>query len=174
MAINLFEIDKAGNHVLERNYSIAVVLNQEEVYGFCVPQQIQDILINNFRKGLFKIKNRKRFKIRFHTSIIILLLKQAIKRRKILNPKIEICNDIDGHLHEIKDMIFKNLVKEIPNLKKENIVRQKFLKESLVDQAAKHFHKRNRNKLKDYNVCELKLDDLKELIKKSGNQGQRP
>ena len=174
MTIDLVEIDKAGNHVLERNYSIAVVLNQEDVYGFCVPQHVQDALLSDFNKGLLNIKYRKRFKIRFHTSIIILIFKEVIKRRKKLNPKIEICNDIDGHLHEIKDMIFKNLIREIPNLKKENIVRQKFPKESLVDQAAKHFHKGAKNKLKEYNVYNLKLEDLKELIKKCGNQGQRP
>jgi len=171
MAIDLFEIDKAGNHVLERNYSIIVVLNQKDVYGFCIPQYTQDILIGEFNKELLNIKSRRRFKIRFHTSIIILLLKESIKRRKKLNPKIEICNDIDGHLHEIKDMIFKNLIKDIPNLKKENIVRQKFLKESLVDQAARHFYKKDKNKLRNYNICDLKLEDLRKLIKKSGNQG---
>ena len=120
------------------------------------------------------IDDRRRFKIRFHTSVIILLLKEAMKKGKESRFKIEICNDIDGHLHEIKDMILKNLVRQIPNLKKEDIVRQKFSKESLVDQAARHFRKNEKSKLKHYNICHLKLEDLRELIKKSGNQGQRP
>jgi hypothetical protein len=171
MVFYLFEVDKAGDDVLNRDYSMVVVVNQKEVYGFRAPQAIQKALKEEFNKKLLNINRQKRFKIRFHTSIIILLLREAIKRKKIENSRIEICNDIDGHIHEIKDMIFKNISKDLPSLKKENIISAKFPKLALVNVSAKSFYKKDKEKLKDYNISNFKLKDLRELIKKSGNQG---
>ena len=71
-------------------------------------------------------------------------------------------------------MIIKNIIRQISSLKKENIVRAKFPKEALVNVAAKAFYKKEKDKLKNYHICNLELEDLRELIKKSGNQGQRP
>ncbi len=172
MVNDLFQADKAGDDTLTKDYSIAVVLNKEKVYGYRVLQKTQDTLINEFKRGLLGVDKRLRFKLRFHTSIIILILKQiSIKNNKSNQCQIEICNDYDSHFHEIKDMILKNLKRDIPNLKKEGIVMQKFPKDSLVNKAAHNLYKKNNEELKDYNLCNLGINDLRELIKKSGNQG---
>ena len=172
MAIDLFEIDVAGNDALNKNFSVVVVLNQKEVYGFRVPVKILDQLTTEFNKGLLNLKNKLMFKIRLHQTILILLLQMAIKRRRKTNKcKLEICNDMDGHFHNIKYRIFEKLKGKMPTLEKDNIVMQKFLKESLVNQAAHNFYINNKKKLKEYNVCNFSIDDLRELIKKRGNQG---
>ena len=110
MAIDLFQADKAGDDPLTKDYSIAVILNKENVYGYRVLQKTQDVLISEFKQGLLNIDKRLRFKLRFHTSIIILILKKIMENNSKANRcQIEICNDYDSHFHEIKDMIFKNL-----------------------------------------------------------------
>lgn len=181
MTIDIFEIDKSGQDILERDYSISVVKNNKYVYGYRISQKQRDILVNEFKSGLFKIngkskhKNRLRFKIRFHASIIILLMKEAIKQRNFVDDcKILLCNDIDGHFHEIRDMVLKNLQEIMPTLNKTDIIQTKFAKDSLVNTSAKAFRERNLKEICKYTECKLSLDDLRRLIKKGGNQGQRP
>ena len=167
MALGLFEIDKAGDDTLTKNYSVAIVFNREKVYGFRVPKKIQEDLKNKFDKGELNIQGRFRFILRFHISIIILLIKEIIKENKGLERyKIEICNDYDRHFHEIKDMVFKNLNQEMKNLKKEDITSARFEKSSLVNQAAHKFFKREEKESKNYKFCNLTLEDLIKLIKK--------
>lgn len=171
--MTLIQIDKAGDDILTKNYSISIVLNKEKVYGFKLNQFIQDRLLYEFKTGSLKIKSRLRFKLRFHTSVIILILKAIFKENANLGDiKIEICNDHDKHFHEIKDMIFRNLNRNMPDLKRENIVLQKFHKESLVNQSAHDIFKNNKERIKNYNFYNLKLENLRRLIIKSGNQGQ--
>jgi hypothetical protein len=79
---------------------------------------------------------------------------------------IALCNDIDGHFHEIKDMIFKHFTKLIPSLKSEDIVLTKFQKPSLIDNAGTAFRNKDKEKLKEYNQIKLDEKDLIKLIKK--------
>jgi len=79
---------------------------------------------------------------------------------------IEICNDFDGHFHEIKDMVFKHITKLIPNINKEDIVSAKFQKPSLIDSAGKAFRSNNNDQLKDYTRVTLNLEELYKIIKK--------
>ena len=150
-----------------------MVLNKQEVYGVNIPQKIKDELIYLFKKGELKInhnsksKKKNRFRLRFHTAIIIKLIEKAIYDLDYINGvSIEICNDFNGHFHEIQDMIFKNLSKLIPSLKLEDLVQTKFQKPSLIDEAGKIFRENNQNKLKDYKIVKLDLKELIKIIKK--------
>ncbi len=171
--ITLFQLDKSGSDLFEKDYSIVLVLNKERIYGVNIHQSIKDRLVYLFRNGELKINSnsekqkKKRFRIRFHTAVLILLIEKAIyDLGAVNNVGIEICNDIDGHFHEIKDMIFKHFTKIIPSLKLEDIVLTKFSKPSLIDEAGKAFRERNKIKLKDYTAVNLNIDNLIKIIKK--------
>ncbi len=173
MAIDLFEIDKSGYDVMERDYAIVVVKNNKLVYGYKINQKCRDDLVRELNQGHLGINDTKgkidrlRFKIRLHTAIIILLMKEAVKKREILNDcKILICNDIDGHFQEIKEMLFYHIKVDIPNLEKINIIKSKFPKESLVNVSAKAFRERDTSKTNNYIECSFKFEDLKNIIKK--------
>ena len=171
--INLFQIDKSGNDLFEKDYSIALLLNKKEVYGINIPQKIKDDLISSLKKGELNInapseKSKKnRLRIRFHTAVIIALIEQAIADLGYADEvHIEICNDIDGHFHEIKDMIFKHFTKIIPSLKPEDIISTKFQKPSLIDEAGKAFRTNNREKIRQYHNIKLNFQILFNRIKK--------
>ena len=129
--------------------------------------------ISNLKRGNLRITapsekaKKNRLRIRFHTSVIILLMKKAIDELGVLEEvNIEICNDIDGHFHEIKDMIFKHFIREIPALKPEDIVATKFSKPSKIDEAGKAFRENDSEKIKKYHTLKLDSKELFELIKK--------
>ena len=171
--ITLFQIDKSGNDIFEKDYSLVLVLNKTEVYGVNIPQSIKDNLNYLFKKGDLNINNKSerqrknRFRIRFHTGIIILLIKQAIRDLgSIDDVSIALCNDIDGHFHEIKDMIFKHFTNLIPSLNPEDIVLTKFSKPSLIDNAGKAFRNKDKDKLKEYTQLKLNENELINIIKK--------
>jgi hypothetical protein len=62
--ITLFQIDKSGNDIFERDYSIVLVLDKKEVYGINIPQSIKDNLNYLFKRGdlisTILQKNKKR------------------------------------------------------------------------------------------------------------------
>jgi len=170
MPIDLFEIDKSGSDLLNRDYSVVVVKNNQTVFGYKIEQHVKDELTNQFRKGLLNISNDNvlNFKIRFHTAIIILLMKEAIKRREKLDEcKVLICNDYDGHFHEIKDMFFTNLKPEMPTLDREKIIMAKFPPESLIQRAAKSVYKGDKEEMSRFNLYHFDIEQLKDLIKKA-------
>lgn len=112
-------------------------------------------------------KKKNRFRLRFHTAIVIKLLEKAIRDLGYLEGvSIKICNDFNGHFNEIKDIIFKRLTKIIPSLKEEDIVQTKFQKSSLIDDAAKSFREKDKEKLEDFNSVKLDLNELINIIKK--------
>ena len=171
--ITLFQIDKSGGDIFEKDYSIVLVLNKKEIYGVNVPKSIKDSLVNLFKKGELNInhysekKKKNRFRLRFHTAIVIKLIKKAIyDLGSIDEVSFQICNDFDGHFHEIKDMIFKHISKLIPNIKYEDLVQVKFQKPSLIDDSGKDFRNNDQNKLKNYNQVKLNLDELIKIIKR--------
>lgn len=173
MAITLFQIDKSGGDIFEKDYSIILILNRERVYGVNIPKKIKDELVHLFKKGELNInhnskkKRKNRFRLRFHTTVIIKLIEKVIYDLGLIEEvNIQICNDFDEHLHEIQDMIFKNLFKLIPSLKLEDIVQTKFQKPSLIDGAGKAFRNNDKDKLKDYNIVKLNLGELIKIIKK--------
>lgn len=182
--ITFFQIDKSGGDLFEKDYSVVLVVNKKEVYGINVPQKIKDDLTALFKRGSLRIvgssdrssekTQRNRFRIRFHTAIVIQLLKRAIKDLGYVDEvNIEICNDFDGHFHEIKDMIFKHFSKLIPSLKPEDIVSARFQKPSLIDDAGKTFRERDKPKLRDYTTIDLNIDDLYKIIKNDSNRGSK-
>jgi hypothetical protein len=172
--ITLIQIDKSGGDLFEKDYSIVLVLNKKDIYGVNIPKEIKDNLVYLFRQGKFNIdckvsdkKRKNRFRLRFHTAIVIVLLKKAVSdSRNIGEINIQICNDFDGHFHEIKDMIFKHISKIVPSLKPEDILQTKFQKPSLIDDAGKVFRNNDKSKLKDYKQIKLNLEELIEIIKK--------
>ena len=173
MGITLVQVDKSGSDVFEKDYSIILVLNREMVYGVNIPQKIKDNLVYLFKTGGLKINHRSgkqkknRFRIRFHTAVIIKLIEKAIYDLGAVDSvNIELCNDIDGHFNEIKDMIFKNISKMVPSLKLEDIVQAKFQKPSLIDDAGKSFRNKEKDKLKDYTKINLNLDELIRIVRK--------
>lgn len=170
--ITLFQIDKSGNEVFEKDYSIAIVVDRKHIYGFNMPQNIKDSLLNLFYSGQLEIKaknkkiNKTRFRIRAHTSIIVLLLKKIISQNKNINEAcIQICNDIDGHFHEIREMIFAHISKLIPSLKKEDIIQARFSKTSSVDLAARNLRAHDKA-ANEYGIIKLSLKELTEIIKR--------
>ena len=171
--ISIFQIDKSGNEIFEKDYSIALVKDREKVYGINIPQSAKDRVSHLFNSGELNIestsdkKAKSRLRIRFHTAIIILLIRKAIKDEGYVEDvNIQICNDIDGHFHEIRDMIFTNLSKLIPTLEKEDIVQTQFPKTSLVDISAKNLRERNSKETKNYFLLSINLEELTNLIKK--------
>jgi len=173
MTINLFQIDKSGGNPFEKDYSIALVLDKKWVYGVNIPKDIKDRLIYLFRIGELNIDNgskkqkKNRFGLRFHTSVIIKLVEQATNDLGILNNvNFQICNDFDGHFHEIKDMVFKNIRNLIPNLQLEDIIETKFPKLSLINTAAKAFRNKDTSGLKNCHHINLDINELIKIIKK--------
>ncbi len=173
MAITLFQIDKSGSDLFEKDYSVILVVNKKEIYGINIPQKLKDDVISNFKRGKLNIfgptekAKKNRFRIRFHTAVIIQLINKAIKDLGYVDEVvIELCNDIDGHFHEIKYMLFNHFIKLIPSFKLEDIVRTKFEKPSLIDEAGKAFRNNDKNNLKDYIQTNLKTEELINLIKK--------
>ncbi len=171
--INLFQVDKSGNEIFEKDYSVVVILNKKHVYGTNIPQKIKDRVLNLFKTGALNINHhsekqmKNRLRIRFHTAVIIKILERAIYDLGSVNEiNLELCNDIDGHFHEIKDMIFKYFKKLVPSLKLEDIVLTRFQKPSLIDDAAKTFRNRDKENLKEFNQVNLNLEELIKIIKK--------
>jgi hypothetical protein len=171
--ITLFQIDKSGGDIFEKDYSIVLVLNKEDVYGVNIPKKIKDPLVNLFKKGELNInrhsekKKKNRFRLRFHTAIVIKLIEKTIyDLGAIEEVDFQICNDFDGHFHEIRDMIFKHISKLIPDLKPEDIVQTKFPKPSLIDDAGKIFRNNDKDKLREFNIVKLNLEKLIKIIKK--------
>lgn len=170
--INLIQIDKSGREIFEKDYSIALALNKKDIYGCNISQGIKDVVLNEFRNNkLWKLDNsikkeRSRLAIRLHTSIVILLIKKAlygIGSSSLIN--IQICNDFDGHFHEIKEMIYSNISKLMPSFNKEDIVLAKFQKPSVIDTAAKNFREKN-NDSKIYSHLEINLEELLMLMRR--------
>lgn len=171
--ITLFQIDKSGNEFFEKDYSIVVAVNKKEIYGINVPQKIKDEILCMFKSKKLNInhhseKQRKnRLRIRSHTAVIIKIIEKAIYDLGSVDEiNIELCNDIDGHFHEIKDMIFKYFDKLIPAFKLEDIVLTKFPKPSLIDNSGKAFRNKEKEKLKNFIEVKLELKDLINIIKK--------
>lgn len=171
--INLFQIDKSGGDIFEKDYSIVLILNKKKIYGVNIPKSIKDELINLFKKGKLNIDHcsartkRNRFRLRFHTAIVVKLIENSIKGlKKTDEANIQICNDFDGHFHEIKDMVFKHISKRISKLKPEDIVQTKFQKPSLIDDVGKHFRNNEKDKLKNYNQIKLDINELIKMIKR--------
>jgi len=173
MAVTLFQVDKSGSDVFEKDYSLVLVLNKKDVYGVNIPQNIKDGLVYLFKSGGLNINHhsgkqkKNRFRIRFHTSVIIKLIEKAIYDLGFVDSiSIELCNDIDGHFNEIKDMIFKNISKLVPSLKLEDIVQTKFQKPSMIDDAGRSFRNKDKERLRDCTKINLNLDELIRIVKK--------
>lgn len=171
--ITLFQVDKSGGDIFEKDYSIVLVVNKRGVYGVNIPQQIKDNLIYLFKKGELNInsylekKRRNRFRLRFHTAIVIKLIENAINDLGFVGlVNIQICNDFDGHFHEIKDMVFKHLCRLISEFSSEDIVQAKFQKSSLIDNVGKAFRENDKEKLKNFHILKLNLDELIKVVRK--------
>ncbi len=171
--INLFQVDKSGNEIFEKDYSIVIVLDKKHVYGVNIPQKIKDRIMQLFKLGELKINHhsekqkKNRLRIRFHTAVIIKLIEKAIYDLGAVEEiNLEICNDIDGHFHEIKDMIFKYFERLIPSFKLEDVVSTRFPKPSLIDTAARAFREKDKSKLKDYVSVNLNIEDIIKIVKK--------
>ncbi len=91
-----------------------------------------------------------RFRLRFHTAVVIELIKKAVKNNEL---SIQMCNDFDSHFHEIKNMIYDHISK-IAKLKPEDILQTKFSKPSFIDLAGKDIRK---GEFKDYNIVKLDI-----------------
>lgn len=169
----IFQIDKSGSDIFEKDYSIVLVVNKKYFYGVNISQSIKDNLVNSFKSGKLNInhhsdkKRKNRFRLRFHTAIVIKLIEKAIYDfGTVEEVNFQICNDFDGHFHEIKDMLFKHISKIIPNLTPEDFIQTKFSKPSIIDNLGKAFREKNNQILKDCNILNLKLEDLIKIIKR--------
>lgn len=169
--ITLFQVDKSGRDIFEKDYSIALIVNKKKVYGINIPQEIKDRVMHEFREGKLWLggksekRNKMRLRVRFHTIIITMLMQKAIKDQGQINEiNIEICNDFDGHFHEIKNMIYMHLSKLIPSLKREDIIQTKFQKPSFIDKVAKDFGEKVKNP--EYIHVKINIDDLIKLLKR--------
>jgi hypothetical protein len=171
--INLFQIDKSGGDIFEKDYSIVLVVNRRDIYGINIPKIIKDRLVSLFKNGALNInhcsekKRKNRFRLRFHTAIVIKLIEEAIHDLDFIDGvNFQICNDFDGHFHEIKDMIFKHISKLVPNFKPEDIVQTKFQKPSLIDDFGKIIRNKDKKRLKEVKLIKLDLEELIKIIKK--------
>ena len=166
MSIILIQIDKSGSDISDKDYSIVLIKNKKEVYGVNIPQKVKDSLLHLFNIGELNIdsksykKNKLRFKLRFHTAVVIELVKKAVKNNEMT---IQICNDFDGHFHEIKNMIYDHISKIAKGLKMEDILQTKFPKPSFIDSAGKNI--RNKD-YKNYTIIKLDISKLKKIIRK--------
>lgn len=169
--INLPQIDKSGRDVFEKDYSV-VLLDKTKVYGINIPQNIKDRIIHEYNLGnLWKKETdskryRMRLRVRFHTAMVFLLIKKYLSENKTeSNIIIEICNDYDGHFHEIRDMIYKNLIKIILSFRFEDILQVKFNKPSLIDKVAANFRKRV-HEVQNYHQLNIDINELLRILKK--------
>ncbi len=172
--ITEFKIDKSGRDIFEKDYSIVVIRDGEEVYGINIPQKIKDKVMHEFIQGnlgkrdnLSDQTNKMRLRIRFHTSVILLLLKKALfDLGSIDKVTILICNDFDGHFHEMKEMMYTYLFRLIPSLEKDNIILAKFPKPNFVDKCARDIRNKNRKETDLYNLIKINEQELITLIKR--------
>lgn len=173
--ITEIKIDKSGRDIFEKDYSIAIVKDGEEVYGVNIPQDIKDKVSHEFNRGsLWKREERMsernnilRLKIRFHTFVIYLLIKKVLFDMGNADKlSLLVCNDFDGHFHEIKETLFNHLSKLIPSFKKEDIILARFPKPNLLDTAAKNIRANNKKETLLYHLVKLNEEELINLIKK--------
>ena len=168
--VNIVQIDKSGRDVFEKDYSIVVVVNNNNVYGVNISQEIKDIVLRDFRRGDLGIfgqserSSKIRLRVRFHTVVIILILREIVKRHGS-NFNIQICNDFDGHFHEIKYTLFSHLSKIVDGIRSEDIVQAKFQKPSFIDSAGKNIRNKA-TEAKKYNIIKLKKEEILKLMKK--------
>ncbi len=127
-------------------------------------------MVNQFKRGNLNInhysekKKKNRFRLRFHTAIVIKILEKILfDLGHVEEISLQVCNDFDGHFHEIKDMIFKHISRLVPNCKPEDILQTKFNKPSFVDDVGIAFRNKDKEILRNCNKVSL---DLNELIKK--------
>ena len=170
--VNLLQIDKSGRDIFEKDYSIVLVVNKEKVYGINIPQNIKDRILQEYnldrlwKKKTVNKKYRMRLRVRFHTAVIFLLIKRYISENSGANNlSIELCNDFDGHFHEIRDMLYKNIKRILPIFKFEDILQVKFNKPSLVDNAGIDFRKKTNN-IENYYQLKINLNELLEILRK--------
>jgi len=173
MSITLFQTDKSGGDIFDKDYSVVLVLDKEKVYGVNIPKKVKDRMVHLFKIDELNInhsskkKKKNRFRLRFHTAVVIKLMERALYDLGLVEEvNVQICNDFDGHFHEIKDMVFKNISRLVPSLKPEDIVQTKFQKPSLIDDSGKVFRNKDKEKLKGYNKINLNLDELIKIVKK--------
>lgn len=94
-------------------------------------------------------------------------MEKAIKDEGYLEEvNIQLCNDIDGHFHEIRDMIYKRLSKILPLFKKEDIIQAKFPKTSLVDISCRNLREKNTKETIKYHLLKINEEELIKIIKK--------
>ena len=169
MTIILLQIDKSGGDLFEKGYSLVLVKNKKHVFGVNIPIQLKKELNNCFLRGELNITSKShksdklRFKIRFHTAVIIELIFESLKNEKIGELSIQICNDFDGHFHEIKNMIFDNIKVLTQKLKPEDIVMTKFQKPSFIDTAGKNIRKK---RYEGYKIIKIDSQKIKKIIKR--------
>ncbi len=171
--LTLIQIDKSGSDLFEKDYSVVITVNKKEVYGVNIPQELKDKIIHNFKQGSLRIKGtsdkttKNRLRMRFHTAVIILLIKKALyDLGDIGDISLEVCNDFDGHFHELGDMLFTQLQRLVPTILREDIVLARFQKPSLIDNAGKAFRLKDKEKLRDFTQVKIEFDEIYRLIKK--------
>jgi hypothetical protein len=161
----VLQIDKSGTDIFDKDYSIAIVKDYSSCYGINIPQSIKDKIMSEFnqgRLGKFTSHQKVRLKLRFHSAVIINLILSIVPQTD-LQLSLQICNDYDGHFHEIKQMIFDNLKHKYSYLILDAIVQTKFHKPSAVDTTAKNL----RDKINTgINVIHLNEKMLLDFIRK--------
>lgn len=147
--MHIIQIDKSGVDITEDNYSVAVLVDKKYKFGCNIDTKLKQKIIIDYDSGKLGLygksakKAKKQFRIRFHTTIVILTLQNALQKiPKNSQIHIEMCNDYDGHFHEIKNMIFDH-ISRTHNLTEESIVQTKFDKPSKVDQLGQDLRKGN-------------------------------
>lgn len=171
--ITLLQIDKSGGDLFDKNYSIVLIKDKKEAFGINIPEKTKNEILDFYRQGSLNIeanseKNKKnRLRLRFHTAIVIKLIEAALRDIKEIDEvNFQICNDFDGHFHEIKDMIFKNINRFIKKLKPEDILQTKFQKPSFIDSVGRDFRESNKINLRNYTIVNIKIEELVKIIKK--------
>jgi len=173
MTIIFIQIDKTGDDILNQGYSVIVAKNLKKIYYYRIPNKIKEKLIGEFHQGVFNIdttsktKSKLRFKIRFHTACAILIIKEIIKgQEKKEDIALNVCNDFDSHIHEIKEMLYSNLTKYIPKIKREKINRAKFSRDSSISVASRNIFNKRKKETKNYKHINLDIQELRNIIEK--------
>lgn len=160
-----FEIDVSGSDVFDRDFSIALIYNNYEKYGFKFKKHLQDTLIHNYKQGEYCINNKKSLKPRVYSSILILLLKSVAREQKLDKEyKFYICDDLYGHFNQICDLLVTHLQKEFPKLsKKKHISKCKHPEDSLIQKTAYDIYK---GRLEGITIHDFKLEEIANILSK--------
>lgn len=158
------DIDVSGKDILNRNFSICIVLNDKYKYGYRFEHNTQEVLKFGYKSGKYRLKvvrGSKNLKVRLYSAVVSLLLNELCLRVKVnKNYEIFLCNDLDGYFNAIRQFLRDNTTfKDVIDY----IYLTRHPKDSVIQKTVKALSKGIKD---DIILPNIKITDIENLISK--------